>query len=140
MESKQDKGMVFVIRRRRRRCSVKRTNAQHKHYLKHKEAARALVLERLAHFNQYYGFCYGRVSIKAQRRCWGSCSSLSNLNFNYRILFLPPDLQDYIVVHELCHLEELNHGPAFWALVEKTIPDYKQKIALLKLHERGKHY
>ena len=95
-----------------------------KHYLKHKEAARALVLERLEHFNQYYGYSWNRVAIRNQRRCWGSCTELGNLNFNYRLLFLPPELRDYIIVHELCHLKELNHSPRFWALVAEQLPEY----------------
>ena len=66
---------------------------------------------------------YNHVSIRNQRRRWGSCSSKKNLNFNYRILTLSPELRDYIIVHELCHLKELHHGKTFWDLVERIIPD-----------------
>lgn len=123
-----------VIRRRR----VRRTRASTvtKHYLTHKETSRALIVERLAYYNQHYRLEWGRVAIRNQRRCWGSCSSLKNLNFNYKILFLPPPLQDYIVVHELCHLKEMNHGPQFWQLVAEQIPDYKQRVIELKTIER----
>ncbi|MEX0917594.1 MAG: M48 family metallopeptidase [Candidatus Paceibacterota bacterium] len=96
-----------------------------KHYTTHKEAARELVHARLAHFNQHYNLTYKRVAIRNQRRCWGSCTSLGNLNFSYRLLFLPPELADYVIVHELCHLKELNHSPNFWALVSETMPEYK---------------
>ena len=115
----------------------KRASSVTKHYLEHKEAARALVLARLAHFNQHYNFTWNRVAIRNQRRCWGSCSSQKNLNFNYKLILLPPNLCDYIIVHELCHLQEMNHGPHFWALVAEQIPDYKERIRELKQIEKG---
>ncbi len=93
-------------------------------YLEHRERARALATERLQYFNTHYGFTYGRISVKAQKTLWGSCSRQGNLNFNYKIAIIPPALADYIVVHELCHLKELNHSPRFWSLVAETIPDY----------------
>lgn len=99
--------------------------ASRRDYLTHKEAARQLVHARLAYFNQFYGFQYGRVSVKNQKSCWGSCSKRGNLNFNYRIVMLRPELADYIIVHELCHLGELNHSRQFWNLVVKTVPSYK---------------
>lgn len=103
-------------------------------YLKHREAARELVHERLEHFNRHYGLSYGRVSIKDLRTKWGSCSSRRNLNFSYRILLLPPELQDYLVVHELCHLKEMNHGENFWKLVAETVPDPKLRNRELRAH------
>lgn len=94
-------------------------------YQKHKEEARKYIEARLAFCNQHYRFSYNRVSIRNQKSRWGSCSKKKNLNFNYRLLFLPPELCDYVVVHELCHLKEMNHGPRFWALVAKTFPNYR---------------
>lgn len=94
-------------------------------YLKHKERARALVHARLAHFNAAYGFSWGRVAIKNHKSRWGSCSKKGNLNFSYRIALLPAELADYIIIHELCHLGEFNHSPAFWALVARTCPSYR---------------
>jgi predicted metal-dependent hydrolase len=95
------------------------------HYRAHKERARALVHERLAYWSAHYECSYGRVAIRDQRTRWGSCSSKQNLNFNYRIVFLPPHLADYIIVHELCHLKVFNHSPTFWNLVAETAPNYK---------------
>jgi len=112
----------FIFRRLRRRP---RKQTGKREYAKHKEAARVLVHERLAHFNQRYGFAYNTVAIRNQKTRWGSCSAKRNLNFNFRIVFLPPTLQDYLVVHELCHLQELNHSKAFWGLVVQAIPDYR---------------
>jgi predicted metal-dependent hydrolase len=76
--------------------------------------------------NAFYNFAYNKVAIRDQKSRWGSCSTKKNLNFNYRIQFLPVHLIDYIVVHELCHLEEFNHGENFWKLVEKAIPRYRE--------------
>jgi len=107
-------------------------------YLKHKELARALVKSRLEHFNQFHHFKYNRISIRNQRSRWGSCSKQGNLNFNYRIIFLPPLLADYLIVHELCHLKEFNHSRAFWHLVSQTIPRYL--MARRELKKTGTSY
>ena len=96
-----------------------------KDYIARKDDARALVLSRLEHFNRFYNLEYRNVSIRNQKTRWGSCSGKKNLNFNYKIVYLNPDQQDYIVVHELCHLAQMNHSPAFWALVAKQIPNWK---------------
>jgi predicted metal-dependent hydrolase len=126
-------------RLRKRRKPRKRASTVTKHYLEHKERARTLTHARLEHYNQHYQLSYKRVAIKNQRRCWGSCSSLQNLNFNYKIYFLPPHLQDYIIVHELCHLAELNHGARFWALVAEQLPEYRTYQAELRAIDRAGH-
>ena len=95
-----------------------------KDYLKHREEARAVIEVKVAQFGILYGYPYGRISIKNQKSCWGSCSRKGNLNFNYKILFLPERLQDYVIVHELCHLKEMNHSRKFWELVAQTVPDH----------------
>jgi len=96
-------------------------------YVAYKEHARVLVMAMLAEFNMRLGdgFSFARVSIRDQKTCWGSCSRKGNLNFNYKILFLPARLQDYVIVHELAHLRELNHSPRFWALVASVVPDWR---------------
>ena len=94
-------------------------------YLKHKEAARKFIHERLAHWSSFYPFSYGRVAIKNTKRVWGSCSRKGNLNFSYALLFLPRELADYVIVHELCHLKEHNHSARFWSLVAEALPNYR---------------
>ncbi len=103
-----------------------------KDYLENKERARDYLYKKLEQLNFHYNFQYGRIYIKDQKTCWGSCSSRGNLNFSYKILFLSEYLADYIVVHELCHLSELNHSPGFWKLVERVIPDHKNRRKKLK--------
>ncbi len=120
-------------RRKRVRRVRKLSRAATLHYETHKEHARSVVHERLTHWNQFYGFTYGRVSIKNQRSCWGSCSAKGNLNFNYKIIFLPEVLMDYIIVHELCHLAELNHGASFWSQVAHVIPNFTLHKSSLRL-------
>jgi predicted metal-dependent hydrolase len=90
-----------------------------------KKQAHAFAVARLKHFNTEYGFTYARISIRDQKSRWGSASRRGNLNFSYRIIYLPEHLSDYIIVHELCHLGALNHSARFWALVARTIPDWK---------------
>ena len=119
-----------------RRRRPKRASTVTKHYLEHKEAARELLLARLTYWNQHYGFEYNRVAIRNQRRCWGSCSSNRNLNFSYKLMFLPECLMDYVIVHELCHLKEMNHGLKFWQLVGAAMPDYKERRAELRRIEK----
>ena len=104
-------------------------------YIVTKEKARILVEERLKFYNQIYKLPYNRVFIKNQKTIWGSCSNKKNLNFNFRILFLPKDLQDYLIVHEICHIEEPNHSRKFWLLVAKTIPDYSKLRRELRSYE-----
>ncbi len=120
----------FYFRRVRRR--VKRKPLSNKKYLEQKEDARKLVLDRLEYWNKHYNFKYGRVSIRNQRSRWGSCSSKGNLNFNFRIVTLPPHLSDYIIVHELCHLGQMNHSQKFWDLVGRTLPNYEELMLELR--------
>lgn len=68
---------------------------------------------------------FGDVAIRGQRTRWGSCSAAGNINLNYGLLFLPPDLVRYLFVHELCHTVHLNHSPRYWALVQSKEPHYK---------------
>jgi predicted metal-dependent hydrolase len=106
-------------------------------YLLHKEDARALVQQRLLFFNAHYGLRYERISIRDQHSRWGSCSRKGNLNFNYRLVLIPHELADYVIVHELCHIKEFNHGIRFWSLVAECIPNYEELRARLHHHKHN---
>lgn len=120
-----------------RRRSV-RTKKERTHYALHKETARKIVHERIAHWLTHIPVVPGRISIKNQSSRWGSCSTKGNLNFNYRLALIPLELADYVIVHELCHLIEFNHSPNFWAHVERVLPDYEMKRKAL--HELTKAF
>ena len=85
-----------------------------------------LVEERAAHYSAMLGLTYNQISVRAQHTRWGSCSSKGNLNFNCLLALVPGDVLDYVVVHELCHLKEMNHSNLFWQLVRQVLPDYAQ--------------
>lgn len=96
------------------------------------EQARKVLPERVAHYASLLGVSYGRITIRAQRSRWGSCSAKGNLNFNCLLMLAPPEVRDYVVAHELCHRLELNHSQRFWARVEGIVPDYKLHRKWLK--------
>lgn len=98
------------------------------------DAALRVIPERVRHFAPLVGVTYGRVTIRNQRTRWGSCSSIGNLNFNCLLMKAPPEVMDYVVVHELCHRKEMNHSKKFWAEVERVMPDYGQWRKWLKEH------
>ena len=77
------------------------------------------------------GVTYGRISIRAAKTRWGSCSGEGNLNFHWKLILMPLEILDYVVVHELAHRKQMNHSPLFWAEVEKVLPDYKAALFLL---------
>lgn len=103
-----------------------------KEYKENKEKALNFVLKKISEINKVYRFEYKKVYIRNQRTRWGSCSSKGNLSFNFKIIYLPEDLQNYLIAHELCHLEHMNHSKSFWDCVERAIPDYKIKSKRLK--------
>ena len=82
-------------------------------YLKFREQARKIITDKVEFFSKKYHFQYNRIAIKNTKTRWGSCSVKRNLNFNYRIIFLDEDLQNYIIIHELCHLRQMNHSKEF---------------------------
>lgn len=100
-----------------------------------KKEAHNLISELIEKFNKFYKFDYNAIRVKNHGSRWGSCSLKRNLNFNYKMLFLPRRLSEYIVVHELCHLKELNHSNKFWHLVGLSVPNYKEiRKELRKYH------
>lgn len=96
--------------------------------------ARRIVESRVAHWSRRLGIPHGRVSIRDQRTRWGSCSHRGDLSFSWRLVLAPPWVLDAIVVHELCHVDELNHSAAFWGLLDVRYPRHREASAWLAEH------
>ncbi len=90
------------------------------------DEAMKVIPERVRHYAPIVGVDYGRITIRNQRTRWGSCSGKGNLNFNCLLMRTPPEVLDYVVVHELCHRKEMNHSGRFWAEVERVLPEYRK--------------
>lgn len=97
-----------------------------------RQAAAEYIPLRVAYFAKRMGVTYGRITIREQKTRWGSCSSAGNLNFNWKLMLLEPELLDYVVVHELAHRREMNHSARFWAVVKQELPDYQERRGRLK--------
>ncbi len=91
-----------------------------------------LVTKRAAYYASIMGVTFNRITVRAQRTRWGSCSTKGNLNFNCLLALVPPDVLDYVVVHELCHLKQMNHSACFWTEVQKILPDFAESRLWLK--------
>ncbi len=90
-----------------------------------KTRLRVFLEERVGYYCELYGVVKKRIIIKKYKGRWGSCSAQGNLCFNVMLATLPREMQEYVIVHEVCHRIEFNHSPRFWKLVEKAIPEYK---------------
>lgn len=98
------------------------------------DKAMKILPEKVKYYAEKIGVSYGRITIRNQKTKWGSCSGKGNLNFNCLLMLAPEDIQDYVIVHELCHRKEMNHSKNFWSEVEKVMPDYREKKKWLKDH------
>lgn len=98
-----------------------------------KNKIRRHIMERLKLYAPQMGVKFARVTVRDQKTRWGSCSSKGNLNFNYRLHYLPQELMDYVVVHELAHRIHMNHSREFWEVVAAVDADYKEHRK--RLHE-----
>ncbi len=88
--------------------------------------------ERVKYFAPLVGADHGKITVRSQKSRWGSCSRDGNLSFNCLLSQVPPEVLDYVVVHELCHRKQMNHSPAFWQEVERILPQYRQPRKWLK--------
>lgn len=105
----------------------------------YRDKAREIFEQKVSYYAQMMGVSYGRIAIRDQKTRWGSCSGEGNLNFNWRLIFAPAGVLDYVVVHELAHRKEMNHSPRFWRVVEDTMPEYRKYQKWLKENGRGLH-
>lgn len=98
--------------------------------------AQMLLAERAAAFAEFMGLSFQSISVTRARTRWGSCSAADRLSFTWRLIFCEPAAIDYVVVHELAHIEHKNHGAAFWAQVQSVLPGFAEQRDWLKQHGR----
>ena len=129
VESKR--GWIEKHAQNREQDVPKMTEAEFDTLVRH---ALEVIPEVVARFAPVVGVTYGRITIRNQRTRWGSCSAQGNLNFNCVLMRAPDDVLEYVVVHELCHRKEMNHGPKFWAEVERVLPNYRESRKWLSVN------
>lgn len=95
-------------------------------------SARQEITEKVNFFSRLLKVCYNQIYLKEQKTRWGSCSSKGNLNFNWKLIMAPPQVIEYIIVHEMCHLIHMNHSKDFWRTVESVLADYRERRKWLK--------
>ena len=122
-------GRFFTIVARRRKPRKAPVNARVEQL---RAQAKAELPPRLAELAALHGFHYNKGFIKNNVSNWGSCSSLGNINLNLRLVELPSQLRDYVMLHELCHLKQMNHGPGFHSLLESLCPGHRELARQLK--------
>lgn len=108
------------------------TKAQVEEFRRH---ARWMLAQKTWQWAERMQVTYGKLTIRQQATRWGSCSAKGNLNFNWKLVLVPEELADYVVVHELAHRKEMNHSPRFWKLVEEQLPDYRERRKRLREYE-----
>lgn len=94
--------------------------------------ARRVLTYKTDYYSKIMGLKYGRISITSAKTRFGSCNSKGNISYSYRLMLYPEEAIDYVVVHELAHLVQMNHSAGFYRVVEKVLPDYKRRAKLLK--------
>lgn len=99
-----------------------------------REKAREILTVKSKVYASKLGVSFNKIRIGNQKTRWGSCSSKGTISYNWKLVLMPDEIMDYVVVHELCHLLEMNHSPRFWQLVEEVLPDYKAYRTWLKRH------
>lgn len=102
----------------------------------YREQAEQTFARHMPPIAEQLGVQYSQVTVRAQRTRWGSCSSRGSINLNWRLMLMPARLMDYVLAHELAHLREMNHSPAFWALVGSVFHDYRERRRDLEIAAR----
>ena len=100
----------------------------------YKNEAKMTIADRVEHYSRYFNLKPNNIKIKAQKTRWGSCTYKNDLAFNYKLIMMPPQVLDYVVIHEMCHMEHKDHSKNFWSRVSSIMPDYKDKRKWLKEH------
>lgn len=100
----------------------------------YRQRAREQLQKRIVYFARKMGVSYGKITVRAAKTRWGSCSVQGNLSFHWKLVLMPPEVLDYVVVHELAHRKEMNHSSLFWAEVARILPDYRERRKWLKTY------
>lgn len=103
-----------------------------------KGEGKIVIANKVDYYAKIMRVTFHRITIREQKTRWGSCSGKKNLNFNWKLMLMPEAILDYVVVHELAHLKQMNHSPSFWREVETVLPDYKDRRKWLQ--DNGKKY
>lgn len=133
VEEKQEwilKNLEKIQKRDEQKELVAKLPALERQHLQNK--ACVVIPRRVAFFAEKIGVSYGKITLRQQKTRWGSCAANGNLNFNWLLILAPPEVLDYVVVHELCHRLEMNHSQAFWKEVEAVLPDYRERRKWLR--------
>lgn len=133
VEEKQEwilKNLEKIQKRDAQKENVQKLSALERQHLQNK--ACVVISRRVAYYAEKLGVSYGKITLRQQKTRWGSCAANGNLNFNWLLILAPPEVLDYVVVHELCHRREMNHSQVFWKEVEKILPDYQERQKWLK--------
>lgn len=125
---------LYKQAKRMQEMSSKRVEYSEYQEVKLREKARRVLTAKTDFFKKELNVDYKRIRIGDQRTRWGSCSSKGTISYSWRLILMPEEIQDYVVVHELCHLHEMNHSKKFWEWVESIIPDYEKRRKWLKEH------
>ena len=133
VEEKQEwilKNLEKIQKRDAQKENVQKLSALERQHLQNK--ACVVIPRRVAYYAEKLGVSYGKITLRQQKTRWGSCAANGNLNFNWLLILAPPEVLDYVVVHELCHRREMNHTQAILKEVEKILRDYRERQMWLK--------
>ncbi len=122
--------------------SSERFTPEQRRYLERecRQAAKEYIPKKAEYYADILGVSFDRVRIAEQKTRWGSCSERGTLSFNWKLMLAPEGVLDYVIVHEVCHLKEMNHSKKFWAWVEFLLPGYKEQRKWLKEHGKELQY
>ena len=132
LEIVRDQKKKLVLDDRFRLAEAEQENAETVFQAWYSQQAKQLIVERVEYFADKYQLTYEGITITSARTRWGSCSPKNALSFSWRLIMTPLDVIDYVVVHELAHTVHHNHSKRFWGLVEKILPDFKERRTWLR--------